>query len=163
MSWPERRNFLLIVAAAALAACGFAPVHAPGGTAGALRGRVAVQAPDNEDAYLLTRDLEDRLGRPAPADYRLDYTLATATEGQAITASNQTTRYSIVARADYVLTRIADGRTVASGNVRAFSGYSATGSTVQALAGERDARRRLMTILADQIVTRLYATADLSR
>jgi LPS-assembly lipoprotein len=162
MSWLERRRLLLILPAAALVACGFQPVYAPGGTGGSLRGRVLVQAPDDEYTYLLTRDLEDRLGRSATADYRLDYTLITATEGQAINVNNETTRYSIVGQADYVLIRVADGQTVASGNVRNFSGYSATGSTVQTLAGERDARKRLMTILADQIVTRLYATADLS-
>ena len=132
MSWPDRRNFLLILPAAAFAAaCGFEPVHAPGGTASALRGRVEVQAPESEEAYLLTRKLEDRLGRAAPAEYRLDYTVATATEGQAVTASNETTRWSIIGRADYRLTRIATGQTVASGNVRNFSGYSATGSTVE--------------------------------
>ena len=163
MSWPERRNFLLILPAAALAAaCGFQPAYAPGGRGATLRDRVVVQAPLTEESYLLTRNLEEWLGRPAPAEFRLDYDLVTVTEGQAITANNETTRYSIVGQADYVLTRVADGEILASGNVRNFSGYSATGSTVQTLAGERDARQRLMVILADQIVTRLYATADLA-
>lgn len=148
--------------AAALAGCGFQPVYGTGGTATALRGRVEVRAPETEESYLLTRNLEDRLGRPAPAEFRLDYALVTETEGQAVTPSNETTRYSIVGQVDYSLTRIATGQTVAAGNVRNFSGYSATGSTVETLAGERDARKRLMTILADQIVTRIYATADLA-
>ena len=38
---------------------------------------------------------------------------------------------------------------------------SATGSTVATLAAERDAQKRLMVMLADQLVTRLYA-ADLT-
>lgn len=147
---------------AVLVGCGFAPVYGPGGTGAALRGKVEVQAPDTADSYLLVRDLENRLGRATQPAYQLAYVLATETQGQAVTASNETTRYSIVGVVDYVLTRIATGQTVASGQVRNFTGYSATGSTVETLAGERDARARLMTILADQIATRMMATADLT-
>jgi LPS-assembly lipoprotein len=50
---------------------------------------------------------------------------------------------------------------VTSGSVDNFTGYSATGTTVATLAAERDAQERLMTILADQIVTRLL-TLDLA-
>lgn len=147
---------------AVLVACGFAPVYGPGGSGAALRGKVEVQAPDTADSYLLVRDLEDRLGRASLPTFQLALVLATETQGQAVTASNETTRYSVVGVVDYVLTRIETGQTVASGQVRNFTGYSATGSTVETLAGERDARARLMTILADQITTRLMATADLS-
>ena len=51
---------------------------------------------------------------------------------------------------------------MASGSETNFTGYSATGSTVETLAGERDAFERLMRILADQIAARLLATADLA-
>ena len=166
MSSCDRKSFVLalsVMAFAALAGCGFAPVYGPGGTGTALRGKVAVQAPQTPDDYLLVRDLEDRLGRAGEPEYRLGYTLATLTQGQAVTPSNETTRYSIVGTVDYTLTRDETGATVASGQVRNFTGYSATGSTVETLAGERDARERLMTILADQIVTRLYAMADVSQ
>lgn len=146
---------------AALAACGFTPVYGTGGTGTALRGKVAVQAPETEDGYLLVRDLEDRLGRAGVPEFDLAFTLVTITQGQAVTLSNQTDRYSIVGQADYVLTRIATGDIAASGNVRNFTGYSATGTTVETLAGERDARKRLMSILADQIVRDLMLHADL--
>lgn len=161
MSSFDRRSFLILPLA--LAACGFTPVYGPGGAGTALRGRVRVQAPDSPDSYLLVRTLEDRLGRAAgtPA-YELSYTLTTETEGQAVTASNETTRYSLVGRVDYTLTSVATGTIAASGQVENFTGYSATGSTVETLAGERDASERLMTILADQVVTRLYATPDLA-
>ena len=35
---------------AALCACGFSPVYAPGGTGDRLQGRIAVQAPDTLNA-----------------------------------------------------------------------------------------------------------------
>lgn len=153
---------ILLFLPLALAACGFSPVYAPGGTASALRGRVEVAAPDTTDAYQLVQNLEERLGQPEVAAYALSFTLKSETQGQAITASNETTRYSLVGKVDYVLRNNESGDIVASGSVDNFTGYSATGSTVETLASERDARTRLMVILADQITTRLYATADIS-
>jgi LPS-assembly lipoprotein len=163
MSSLDRRS-LLILPLAALAACGFTPVYGPGGVGTALRNRVRVQDPDSPDEYMLVRTLEDRLGRAdAAARYDLGFKLKTRDEGQSLTITNETTRYSLVGQVDYTLTARDTGQIVASGQVENFTGYSATGSTVETLAGERDAAKRLMTILADQIVTRLYSTPDLAK
>jgi len=159
---------LALAATVMASACGFTPVHAPGGTGGALYGEVVITFPPppnstgDRNAYFLVRDLEQRLGRTSSGDYQLDLTLSTRTEGQAITADNSITRYSILGDADYSLTRQSDGQVVASGTETNFTGYSATGSTVETLAGERDAYERLMRILADQISVRLLSTADLT-
>ena len=48
-----------------------------------------------------------------------------------------------------------------SGTVQSFTSYSATGSTIATLAAQRDARARLMQILADQIAQRLAAEPGL--
>ena len=144
-----------------LAACGFTPVYGPGGTASSLRDKVEVAAPESADSYLLVQNLEERLGRPGVPVYSLSLALATTAQGQAITASNETTRCSLVGKVDYVLREKGSAAVVASGSVDNFTGYSATGSTVETLAAERDARARLMNILADQITTQLYTTADL--
>ena len=161
MSLFDRRTLLLMLPAA-LAACGFTPVYAPGGSADRLRGRVEVAAPESVDAFYLVQSLEGQLGRAALPEFRLSLTLSTQSQGQAITASNETTRYSLVGRVDYALTRIDGDEEVASGSVDNFTGYSATGSTVDTLAAERDARERLMLILAEQITTQLYSTLDLA-
>lgn len=168
MSLFNRRPLLVMLAPLALAACGFTPVYAPGGSGDALYGQVTVQAPEDipstseVDSYLLVQNLEQRLGRAGAGAYQLDLTLRTRDEGQAITADSQITRYSILGRASYTLTRQSDGKVVASGSEEAFTGYSATGSTVETLASERDAHQRLMVILADQINTRILTTVDLS-
>ncbi|MGR3622062.1 LPS assembly lipoprotein LptE [Pseudophaeobacter sp.] len=157
---------LSLAAALVASACGFTPVHAPGGSGQALYGQIEIQTPEQPDtrgdanAYFLVRNLEDRLGRSTGGDYRLDLTLTSRQEGQAITADNETTRYSILAAVGFSLTRLSDGTVIASGTETNFTGYSATGSTVETLAGERDAYERLMLILADQISARLLATAD---
>ncbi len=155
------RRTLFFLPLALFAACGFTPVYAPGGTASALRGKVEVAVPESVDAYLLVQNLEERLGRPETAAYRLSLTLGTQAQGQAVTASNETTRYSIVGKVGYVLHDIASENIIASGAVDNFTGYSATGSTIETLAAERDARARLMVILADQITTQLYTTANI--
>ena len=109
----------------------------------------------------MTRHLEDRLGRTDTPDYRLSYDLALSEERIAITANNITRRFNLVGTATYTLETL-DGRVITEGSVENFAAYSATGSTVETLAGERDAHERLMVILADQITTQILATADLS-
>ncbi len=157
----SKRAFLLL-SLAAVAACGFTPVYGPQGGAGALQNRVAVQAPDSRAAYLLTQRLEQRLGRATAPTYLLDTGLTITQERMAVTTNNITTRFNLVGRLVYRLRDAGTGAVLNEGRVDSFTGYSATGSTVATRAAERDAQERLMTILADQLVTRLLAiSADL--
>ena len=160
MSLPSRR--LVLFAPLALAACGFEPVYGPGGNGQILQNRVAVDPPGSPDSYILVRELERRLGRSDSPAFALSTVIATAEARVAIDREGDTGRFNQVAIVDYSLRDLATGRIVTSGRVDNFVGYSATGSTVETLAGELDSQRRLMTIIAEQIVTRLYA-ADLPR
>lgn len=159
MSSFDRRTLMLLPLA--LAACGFQPVYGPGGAGAALHGRVVVDEPADRNGFLLVQQLEFQLGQPTDPTWRLAPRLYVTSEGQAITASGDITRYSVVGQVRYELLRLSDDTVVASGSVESFTGYSATGSTVETLAAQRDAHRRLMTILADQLVARLQATVDL--
>jgi LPS-assembly lipoprotein len=58
---------------------------------------------------------------------------------------------------DFALRDLTTGQIVTSGTVENFTGYSATGTTVATLASAQDAQERLMRILAEQIIARLYA------
>lgn len=166
MSSFDRRALLLTAAAAltgaGLAGCGFQPVYGPGGTGAALHGRIVFEAPPDEPGYLLIRDLEGRLGRASAAEFHLLVEPRITREGQAVTASGEITRISLVGHVQYTLRRVDGGAVVASGDVENFTGYSATGSTVETLAAESDARERLMRILADQLATRLLAMPELA-
>lgn len=159
MSLFDRRTILTIPLL--LAACGFEPVYGPQGQAGALYGKVRVDAPDGVNTYFLVRRLEEQLGRSADPTYRLSMVLATGSQGQAITAEGSITFFSLVGTIDYRLIDLATDKVVASGNVENFTGYSATGDTVETLAAQRDALERLMVILADQVARDLNVTADL--
>ncbi|MGJ8597065.1 LPS assembly lipoprotein LptE [Sulfitobacter sp.] len=157
MSLYNRRSLLALPLA--LAACGFTPVYGTGGTGTQLRGQVLVQEPSTQAGFLLTRQLETRLGRSGPAArYALDLTIDTSEEGLAINAAGDTTRFNLTGRVDYSLRDANSGTVVTSGKVQNFTAYSAIGTTVATLAAERDAIERLMVILGDQITTRLYAT-----
>lgn len=162
MSLPDRRAFLSLALAAPLAACGFRPVYGPGGVGAALRRQVLVAPPVTPDEFILVRELETRLGRPSSPGFSLQTRLLVEPEGLGITAGGDITRYNLVGRVLYTLRRLPDGEELTSGEVQNFTGYSATGSTAETLAAARDARTRLMAILADQIVTRLYAAPELT-
>lgn len=154
------RRFVLIGVASALTACGFSPVGAPGGGAERIIGHIEVDEIKTSDGFYLTRQLEHRLGRGAQPKYGLSVALATREEGVAVTSDNQTTRIEIFGEATFALRDLADNEVVQSGKVQNFTGYSTTGVTVSELASERDARERLMIILADQIATNLLAQAS---
>lgn len=152
-----RRAALLAVVA--LAACGFSPVYAPGGPAAALQGRILVAEPDDRDAFDLVARIEERLGRAAAPDLALSYAIATDEVGVAVSPTNAITRFNVTGSVDWALRDIATEQVLAEGRAHGFTAYSATGTPVSTRAAGIDARRRLMRMLADQIVTRLLATA----
>lgn len=159
MSSSDRRLFLLGLAALPLAACGFTPAYGPEGGASALRGRVAVQAPQTKQDFDFNARLESRLGATVDPAFDLGYSISTTRQSGGITANNVTTRYTLQGSAIWTLSDRASGERVAGGTVRAFASWSATGTTVAGLAAEDDAARRLSVMLADQVMLRLLAAA----
>jgi LPS-assembly lipoprotein len=157
MSSFSRRVFLLLPAA--LAACGFTPAYAPGGDAGKLTGSIWVEDPTEKRGFDLVQRLEERLGRPQNARYRLAYVITTATTGLGVTPEDVITRNSVKGAVDWTLSDKATGARLTGGRVQSFTSYTATGSTVAGQAAAQDAETRLMRILADQLVTRLIAMA----
>ena len=159
MSLFSRRTLLCLPLA--LAACGFTPVYGPGGSGGTLQNNIEVIEPDTRDAFLVTRRIEERLGRAAVPTYKLSLSVTSSEEDLAVDREGNITRFNLLGETEFALVEQSTGRIVSSGSVSNFTGYSATGSTVATLSAERDAQQRLMTILADQIITRLLS-ADLS-
>lgn len=156
--WLSKRAFLLS-SLAALAACGFTPVYGPQGAAGKLQNTVQVNAPGSRNAYLLVQELEDRLGRSTTPLYRLETAFTVSGERMAVTADNVATRQNLIGRVTYRLRDATTGKLLTQGRVDAFTGYSATDSTIATSAARDDAMARLARMLADQIATRLIASA----
>ncbi|WP_421702087.1 LPS assembly lipoprotein LptE [Aliiroseovarius sp.] len=156
MSW-SKRSFIL--SALGLAACGFTPVHGPGGSAQGLRGAIEVAAPEDRDTYELVKRLDERLATQTGARYALGYKITVREEGLGVTPEQVIRRVQLRGAVVYTVTDTVTGEVVDTGSVSTFTSYSAEGSTVSTSAVEDDARRRLMSGLADQIATRLMATA----
>lgn len=161
MSSFDRRRFLISSASlGALASCGFTPAYAPGGTASALRGRVELDAPDTRESYTLYNRLTESFGTPVTPGYLLSYTISTDEKQIGITRDQEITRYHVEGTVAYTFTDVASGQVILSDTVKSFTGYSATGSSVDTLTASRDAYARLMTILADQMVARLITMIE---
>lgn len=149
-----------MLAALPLAACGYTPAYAPGGKVADLFGRVETEAPSNDSEFELVARIEERLGRPTAAAYALDYDIATRQFDLAVTRVNAITRYNVEGEATFRITDKATGKALSEGKLNTFTSYAASGTTVATDAAKTDAYRRLMRLLADQIVTRI--AADLS-
>lgn len=157
MSSFDRRTLLLSFAA--LAGCGFRPVYGPTpeGESNDLRGRIEVAVPRDEEGFALVKRLEDRLGLPQAADLSLTADIRISEDAVGFLPEGQITRFNVLGRVDWRLSRMGGGGVVASGSERSFTSYSATSTTVATTFAKRDARRRLMVILADRIVTDMLA------
>lgn len=152
----SRRSALLGVLA--VAGCGFTPVYGTNGTASALRGAVAFEAPETVAGYRLREQFIARLGQPENAKFVLVVQLDQTPTPATITTDGDTTRFNLVGTADWAL-RDTSGKALKNGSVETFTSYSATGSTVATQAAEADAQARLSVALADLIVARLIIAA----
>ena len=155
----SRRVAVFGLGTMALSACGFTPVYAPGGQGDGLNGLILADAPTNRDGFVFVGQFEERLGVAQSPVYELQYVIQTRSEGVGITPAAETTRFNLFGGISFKVVEIGSDKTVTSGFVENFTGYSATRLTVSTQTVERDARERLMKILADQVVTRLVTTA----
>ncbi len=152
------RRAVLMGGATLLAACGFTPIYAPEGRADGLFGRIDVLPPSDEEGRALTRRLEERLGLPEAPDLILDANIAITEEGLGVLPNGSTSRYNVVGKVDWSLS---DGtETRLSGSEQSFTAYSATSTTVATIIAQRDARERLMILLADRITADILARSD---
>ncbi|MEM6579306.1 MAG: LPS assembly lipoprotein LptE [Pseudomonadota bacterium] len=155
------RRSVILAAASAVVGCGFEPAYGPNGSASRLQGRVRVDDPIGRPAYLLTREIEDRLGAAPPEDaggvYGLSYAITVEEQAVAISSNNVARRFNLEGSVTYSLRDIDSTAVLVTGRASNFTSYSAFGTPVATQAAARDAEKRLMVILADQIITRLVA------
>ena len=158
MSLSDRRLFLTSLLA--LGACGFTPIYGPGGAARGLTGAIEVEAPTEQDAYELVKRLEERLGQPTGARFKLGYRIETHEQASGYTSNAETTRTQLFGTVTFPLPETATGQVRQSGSVTSFVSYSQQGTTVATASSARDAHSRLMVALADLLTTRLIAGAS---
>ena len=152
----NRRGFLL--AALALAGCGFEPLNGVSSKSQMLRNTVLVQAPTNRVEFELVRNLEVQLGQATSKFYDLRYKLNVDEDIIIVSAAQEINRFSLVGVLEYSLVD-SGGVVLLSNTAKSFTGYSATGTTVATQRSKRDAYDRLMMILAKQ-VSNFLLTSD---
>lgn len=161
MSSCDRRAALAgLIALGALGACGFRPVHAPGGTGAALRGQVRATDPASRADYQFVAALEDLLGRPAPGRFDLGYRLAVTRLEAGRIQGLGATRILLQGALDYTLSEA--GLERARGRVTAEAAFSTTATQLSAQTAEDDAEARLARMLAEAVVARLLADPALA-
>lgn len=148
----SRRSVLLTLLA--LGACGFTPALGPGAPMLALRGSVAVTAPETVPGFAIRSRLIDRLGQATSPTATLAISLDQALDVAAQSQAGATLRYNVVGAAGWQLVTT-DGTVLGNGQVEGFTSYGATGSTVATQAAATDAVGRLMILLADKVVAEI--------
>ena len=164
---PGWRTTVAIVMAisGALAGCGFQPLHrASGGGAGsdasaATLGSVRIASIADRSGQQLRNLLLDRMtprGAPAVPRYVLTVRLAEQRREIALRTDETPTRVTLTLTARFALSPVGEARMFRSGAVSA-NGYNVLQSDFATLAAERDARRRALNMLSEEITLRVGA------
>lgn len=151
------RRIALLVLLAPLAACNFTPVYGPGGSGETIRNQIRVADPETRLDFEVLSRLEDRIGTGAA--YDLTYRIQTGERDLAIDETENIDRINVIGSLAYTVRASATGQIVDQGEVQTFTAYATTDSPVATASARRDAENRLAVALADQLVTRLIASA----
>jgi LPS-assembly lipoprotein len=154
------RRALLILAFAALPACGLHPLYAGGASspvAATLR-LVQVGPIEGQSGWLVRNKLIDRIGEAGQggsAAYRLEVTLDDNITSFGIRGDRAATRERRTLRARYQLVSLATGAVVLDATAGSDAGIDIVSSEYATVAAEQTALEQLSDIVADQIVARL--------
>ncbi len=152
-------RLLVLLAAAALSACGLQPLYGGGSrspVAATLRS-VEVAPIDGQVGWLMYNKLKERLGSAgeAPPAYRLEVELDDNITGFGIRGDRAVTRERRTLRARYRLVDLAGGGVVLDATAGSDAGIDVVSSEYATVAAEQTAVERLSEVVADQIVARL--------
>jgi LPS-assembly lipoprotein len=154
----NRRKFL--VGSFFLTGCGYTPVHGTDSKAKKLYSSVFVQAPKDRVEFELVKNLEKQFGKATSRQYAFNYTLRIKEEKAVVSASQTLERYSLVGSLKYSLIT-KDGEVVLTSTAKSFAAYSATGTALATEQAKLDAQDRLMVILAEQVLNRIFVLSQL--
>jgi len=144
---------------AALAGCGFQPLHskkAGASAAGLAEIRIAPIADRiGQQLHNLLLDKLTPLGPPAVARYVLRVTLSESLQNLAVRKDDVATRANLVMRARFSLARPLDDTPLMTSNAISANSYNILRQEFPTLSAENDARARAVRELSDEIRTRI--------
>ncbi|KAB7614471.1 hypothetical protein F9L33_07460 [Amylibacter sp. SFDW26] len=160
MSLYNRRTALAaLISASLLGGCGFSPIYGEGTAADGLRGTIDITSGKGREFFAMRERLVERFGFTSAPKYRLSFTYKAESEGLAVSTTAEVTRFNLDGTSDFKVVDADTGAVLLTGTVTSKTAYSATSETFPTRVAEQDARSRLALALADQIVTRVSATA----
>ena len=150
--WLSNRRTFLTLSGALLAGCALQPANQIQ-SVDDIVSSISLETPRDRSSFYFRNALEDRLGGSPPLPrYGLSYKLSTSTTRSAITPGGQSLRQQVEGSVTFMLRELETNAVVYTQNRRAFVGYSTNGSSAATQAAERNAERRLMQQLADEVM-----------
>ncbi len=160
MSLFNRRTALAaLTSVSLLGGCGFEPIYGEGSAADSLRGTIEISAGKGREFFAMRERLVERFGFASVPKYQLSFTFVAESEGLAVSTTAEVTRFNLDGKSTFKVVDTDTGAVLLAGTVTSKTAYSATSRTYPTRVAEQDARSRLALALADQIVTRVSATA----
>ena len=169
MSWRKGISRILIAAtgAAALAGCGFRPLHSrdAGGSAARLAEiRIAPIADRiGQQLHNLLLDKLTPMGPPPAARYVLRVRLSESLQNLAIRKDDVATRANLVMRASFTLVRARDDAALMSASAISANSYNILRQQFATLSAEDDARARAVREISDEIRARIAIYLSVAR
>jgi LPS-assembly lipoprotein len=152
------RLFVLMFFSMLVSACGFTPLHAPGG-ANFQTVRVdlapAIVVGDKEAAFWVQQRLAERFGGAATAKQVLEITPRAYRSGLGISGQDIATRYDLNMSIRYKLTEASTGKVLDRGTVNGVSTFTATGDPYALVTAEKETTQQLAVDTADRLLTKL--------
>ena len=150
--WLSNRRTFLAFSGACLAGCALQPANQMQ-SVDQILSSITLETPRDRRSFYFRNALEDRLGSSYHSPrYGLSYRLSTTATRSAIVPDGRSLRRQIEGTVTFILRDLSNNAVVYSQNRRAFVGYSTNGSSATTQAAARDAERRLMQQLADEVI-----------
>lgn len=152
MSWSDRRQALVLLAAVLGTGCTVRPLYVEtGGSDGAAKPVVALASLSGRNGYLFREALGRRVTIDSEARHQLDVAVGLRQLGLAITRVGDVTRYNVEGTARFVLTDRQGAEAPLEGTVRSVSGYSTLASAYATRVARDDAEARVLGDLAERV------------
>ncbi len=158
---------LFIVSVAALSACGFKPMHAPGafstGQTYAYSDIAVATTAEEKIDFLLKQSLRDRFGDNHSTKYTLKISPKINRRSLGISDDDVASRYDLAMTANFELVDNKTGKGVFKDRVRAVSTFAAPRDPYGRISAENNATEQVASETADRIIIRLaryFETTD---
>jgi hypothetical protein len=150
--WLSDRRIFLALSGAFLVGCGLQPAHQMQ-SVDQILSSITLETPRDRRSFYFRNALEERLGGSNPTPrYGLSYQLSAAAARSAIVPDGRSLRQQVEGTVTFMLRDLTNNAVVYTQSRRAFVGYSTNGSSAAIQTAARDAERRLMQQLSDEVI-----------